>query len=302
MEEVSLSVVIASHNASGVIATCLQALQSQLADSPLEVIVADCSTDSTPEIIQRQFPSVRLLSFAGPLSLARLRGHGIAAAQGAIVAILDPFSVVASDWASQVLAAHARHRNRVIGGSVDLYGAESASYATWTTYLNEYALFMPPVVQGETWILPGSNVSYKRAALFDGDRARYPLFWKTFVNWEQEAGGSPLWLEPAMRVALNKPIGFPDFLRTRYLHGRCFAGMRVRDVSWPIRAARAGSAILVPPLQLWRWTAGFWPKRRHRGRFVATMPAQLLLLLVWSAGEAWGYLRGTGRTCERTYY
>jgi glycosyltransferase involved in cell wall biosynthesis len=302
MEAVSLSIVIASHNASGVIATCLQALEAQTADPPLEVIVADCSTDSTPELITRQFPTVRLLSFAGPLSLAMLRGHGIAAARGTVVAILDPFSVAASDWASQVLAAHARHPNRVIGGSVDLFRAESASYSTWTTYLNEYALFMPPVVQGETWILPGSNVSYKRSALFDGDRARYPLFWKTFVNWEQEAGGSPMWLEPAVRVALNKPVDFPDFARTRYLHGRCFAGMRVRDVSWPVKLARAGSAILLPLLQSWRWTAGFWPKRRYRGRFFATLPAQFLLFVLWSAGEACGYLRGTGRACERTYY
>ena len=299
---VPLSVVIASHNASAVIATCLQALEAQAAIPALEVIVADCSTDSTPEIIRRQFPSVRLLSFERPLSLAILRGYGIAEAQGAIIAILDPFSVAAGDWASHVLAAHARHPNRVIGGSVDLYRAESAPYTAWATYLNEYGLFMSPVVGGETWILPGSNVSYKRAALFDGDRVRYPAFWKTFVNWEQEAGGSPLRLEPAMRVELFKPIGFPDFLRTRYHHGRCFAGMRVRDASWPMRMARAGSTILVPPLQLWRWTAGFWPKRRHRGRFVATMPAQFLLFLVWSVGEAWGYLRGTGRACERTYY
>lgn len=302
MAEISLSVVIASHNASGVIATCLQALEAQAADFPLEVIVADCSTDATPTIIRGQFPSVRLLSFAGPLSVARLRGHGIAAAQGRVVAILDPFSVAASDWASQVLAAHARHQNRVIGGSVDLFRAESASYSTWATYLNEYALFMPPVIEGATWLLPGSNVSYKRSALFDADRARYPLFWKTFVNWEQEAEGSPLWLEPAVRVALNKPVGFQDFLRTRYVHGRCFAGMRVRGVSWPVKVARAVSAILLPLLLVWRWTAGFWPKRRHRGRFVATLPAQFLLFLVWSVGEAWGYLRGTGRACDRTYY
>lgn len=302
MEDVPLSVVIASHNASGVIAVCLQALETQAASPAIEVIVADCSTDSTPEIIRRQFPSVRLLSFEGPLSLATLRGHGIAAAQGGIIAILDPFSVAATDWAAQVLASHARHEYRVIGGSVDLYRAESASYATWATYLNEYGLFMSPIVARETWIVPGSNLSYKRAVLFDGNRARYPVFWKTFVNWEQEAGGSPLWLEPKVRVELYKPIAFPDFLRTRYHHGRCFAGMRVRDVSWLVKIGRAGSTILVPPLQLWRWTAGFWPKRRHRGRFVATLPAQFLLFLMWSVGEAWGYLRGTGRACERTYY
>jgi len=36
--------------------------------------------------------------------------------------------------------------------------------------------------------------------------------------------------------------------------------------------------------------------------FWQTLPAQFLLFCVWSAGEAWGYLRGAGRACERTYY
>jgi glycosyltransferase involved in cell wall biosynthesis len=302
MGDVPLSIVIGSHNAARVIAICLQALEPQRAHAVFEVIVADCSSDGTPDIIKRQFPSVLVLPVDGPASLAELRGRGIAAARGAIIAILDPFSVPAADWASQVLAAHARQQNRVIGGSVDLYRAESASYAAWATYLNEYGLFMPPVTSGETWILAGSNVSYKRAALFDGDRPRYPVFWKTSVNWEQEAGGSRLWLEPAVRVALYKPIPFQEFLHSRFHHGRCFAGMRILNASWWTRLARAGSTILLPPLQLWRWTAGFWPKRRHRGRFIASLPAQFLLFLVWSAGEACGYLRGTGRACERTIY
>ncbi len=302
MSEVPLSVVIASHNAAAVIAVCLDALKAQTGSIALEVIVADSSTDATPDIISRHFPSVRLLHSDEPLSLAVLRGRGIAAAHGGIIAILDPFSVAANDWAAQVVQAHTSHNNRVIGGPVDLYCAGAASYTTWATYLNEYGLFMSPVARGVTWILPGSNLSYKRSALFDGDRPRYPVFWKTFVNWEEEAQGSPLWLEPAVRIELHKPVGFRDFLRTRYAHGRCFAGMRTRDASMATRLVRASSTILVPALQLWRWTAGFWPKGRNRGWFVATLPAQYLLFVVWSLGEASGYLRGTGQACDRVHY
>jgi hypothetical protein len=274
---VPLSVVIASHNAAAVIGTCLHALHTQ-------------------------DPSVRLLQFDQPLSVAVLRGRGIAAANGGIIAILDPYSVPARDWALQVLQVHQSRQNRVIGGSVDLYQAAAASHTRWTTYLNEYGLFMPPVTRGATWILPGSNVSYKRAALYDGATPRYPIFWKTFVNWAEETSGSPLWLDPDVRIELNKPIGYWAFLRSRHDHGRCFAGMRTADQSLGTRLMRAGSTVLVPLLQVWRWTAGFWPKRRHRGRYVATLPAQLLLFVMWSIGEAWGYLRGTGRACERTYY
>ncbi len=302
MEGLPLSVVIGSRNASAVIGVCLQALKAQTAGVDFEVIVSDCSTDATPTIVRDRFPSVRLLHFEEALSLAALRGRGIAAAGGAVIAILDPFSVAAPDWAMQVIEAHARRPNPVIGGSVDLYRAASASHTDWTLYLHEYGLFMSPVEPGPTWILPGSNISYKRAALFDGESPRYPQFWKTFVNWEVERDDSPLWLEPSVRVELNKPIAFSDFLVTRFHHGRCFAGMRTRDASWWVRGLRAGSSVLLPPLQLWRWTRAFWRKRRHRARFVATMPAQFVLFLVWACGETCGYLRGTGRACERTFY
>jgi glycosyltransferase involved in cell wall biosynthesis len=302
LDRVTLSVVIASHNAAGVIATCLQALERQRDSVNFEVIVSDSSSDATPSIVERQFPFVRLLRSPAPLSVAALRGRGIAEARGDVIAILDPFSVAAGDWAGRVLETHEQIHHGVIGGAVDLYRPDAASYARWATYLNEYALFMSPVIRGATWILPGSNVSYKRAILFDGDRPRYPVFWKTFVNWQEEAGGAPLMLEPSMRVELNKPIPLGHFLKTRFVHGRCFAGMRVQHSSWPARIARAGSTLLLPPLQLWRWGTAFWRKGLHRGRFLATLPVQLALFVMWSAGEACGYLGGTGRACERTYY
>ena len=302
MGGVELSVVIAAHNAATVMASCLSALAAQSGTVALEVIVADSSTDATPEIVRARFPWVRLLHFDEPLTTPALRGRGIAAAQGAVIAILDPFSIAAPDWATQVVAVHERQPQLVVGGSVDLYQAASASLATWALYLNEYGLFMSPVVRGATWILPGSNLSYKRAALFDGLTPRYPVFWKTHTNWAIEGAGSALWLEPDVRVELYKPIPFVDFLRTRYHHGRCFAGMRVDGAPWATRVARGASTLLVPAVLMGRWTAGFWPKRRRRMRFVTTIPAQLALFSVWAWGEAWGYLRGTGRSCGQLFY
>ena len=302
MDQVALSVVIATHNAEPVIADCLSALERQTGSASFEVIVADSSTDSTPGIVRECFPWARLLHFDEPLTIPALRGRGVAAARGDVIAIVDPFSVTAPNWVSNILGAHARHPHNVIGGSVDLYGAETASYAAWSIYLNEYGLFMPPTVRGKTWILPGTNVSYKREALFDGASPRYPIFWKTYVNWAIEGSGSLQWLEPDIRIQTNKPVRFFDFLWTRYHHGRCFAGMRVRGGSLLTRVLRAASTVIVPFLLLWRWTAGFWPKARHRWWFAATLPAQVALFVVWAFGETCGYLAGTGRSCDRIYY
>jgi glycosyltransferase involved in cell wall biosynthesis len=299
---VALSVVIASHDAAAAIAICLRALAPQCREGHVEVIVADSSTDETPAIVTREFPWVRLLHVDAPLTVPVLRGRAIQMARGDVIAILDPYSVAADDWVTQVIEAHAARPHAVIGGTVGLYRADDCSLAAWTLYFNEYGLFMPPTRQGETWIVPGSNVTYKRHVLFDGPTPRYPVFWKTFTNWEVEQSRSPLWLEPGIRVDLFKPIPLSHYLGTRYFHGRCFAAMRVAKASAAVRVARAVTTPLVPFVLLSRWTRGFWPKGSRRGRYLMTMPVQLLLFSVWAWGEACGYLGGSGRTCERLFY
>jgi hypothetical protein len=296
-----LSIVIATHNASAVIAESLGALFTQAGIERVEVIVADSSTDETPSIVET-FPDVRLLHFEATLTVPELRARGIATACGSFIALLDPFSIVAPNWIGEVIAAHAAHPYLVIGGAVDLHDAATQTLFTWAAYLNEYGLFMPPLKGGATDIVPGCNVSYKRAALFDGDRPRFEVFWKTFVNWDIQAGGSPLWLAPEVLVRLSKPVRFTDFLVSRFDHGRCFAGMRPAGWSWPEKLLRASTAPVLPLILSWRWSRVCWAKRRNRRILLATLPLQILLFGMWAVGEGWGYLRGTGRSCRRLFY
>jgi glycosyltransferase involved in cell wall biosynthesis len=299
----SLTVVIASRNAPGPLAACLSALEPQACGrAALQVIVADSSTDGTAQLVGERYPWVRLLQFDEPLTVPELRGRAIAAADSSIIAVLDPYSVPAPDWAERVLAAHATHAYLVIGGAVDLHEPESRRYAAWALYFNEYGLFMPPVVEGETWIVAGSNVSYKRAALFDGLTPRYPVFWKTFANEDAEAAGSPLWLDPGIVVSLNKPIPTADYLRTRYHHGRCFASMRVAGRPAFERLGRFLTAPLLPLILVARWSRGILPKRRHRLRFIATLPLQVAFFSSWAWGELCGYALGAGHACRRLHY
>lgn len=301
--EPELTVVIAAHNAVGVIVDCLEALARQVDPPRTEVIVADSSLDGTAELLRGKFPEVRLLHFDAPLTIPELRGRAIAEARGSIIAVVDPYSIVAHDWARCTVAAHARLPHLVIGGSVDMHrAADRPGLLAWTLYFNEYGMFMPPITGGPASILPGSNVSYKRSHLFDGERPRHPVFWKTFVNVDAQAQGSALWLEPTIRVALHKPVPFGDYLRTRYLHGRCFAGMRVTGAGWQRRLLRAGSTPLVPLLLCARWTRAIWPKRRERLNYLCTLPLQIVLFSMWAIGELCGYLFGQGRACSKLYY
>lgn len=301
-ERPQVSVVIAAHNAAGVIGGCLEALLRQEGAGRLECIVVDCSADGTPALVTARFPGVRLVHLERPANLATMRGRGIALARGEIIAVIDPFSQVDECWLEELLAVHARRPNAVVGGAVDLARAERQGLLTWTIYINEYGMFMPPVNEGPATILPGSNISYKRAVLFDGDKPRYDAFWKTFVNWEIEGEDSQLWLAPAVGVRLDKPVAFGDFLRTRFDHGRCFAAMRTAGASRGQRAVRAMTAPLLPLVLLWRWGSCYWGKGRRRRQLVLTLPLQLLLFANWARGEFVGYVSGAGESCERLYY
>lgn len=297
----ALSVVIATHNASAVIAECLAALMAQRT-AVVEIIAADSSTDGTDRIVRERFPTVTLLHFDEALSLPRLRARGIQAARGEVVAILDPYSIADRGWSEAVIAEHRSRPNVVIGGTVDLDGPKTQGYRAWAQYINEYGMFMPPMPEGALELLAGSNVSYKRAALMDGVALEDDEFWKTFVNERVDAGGSALWLAPEVRIALKKPIPFDDFFRTRFDHGRCYAGMRVAGKSWRERWFRAATAPLLPFILLWRTGSRYWSKGRHRDKLVLTLPLQLLLFGNWALGELIGYLFGPGTCCKRLFY
>lgn len=302
LESCRLSVVIASYNAATTIAPCLRALETQSAPVIDEIIVADSSSDGTDQIVRQQFPYVTLLHFSEPLTLPQLRAKGIAVTRGEIIAIVDPYSIADRQWAQQLLRAHRARPNWVIGGTVELHEAERQGVLAWAQYINEYGMFMPPLAEGPIEILPGSNISYKRAALFTHGKFEQDEFWKTFVNWNAEAAGSALWLAPDVRVHLWKPIPFLDFWRTRYDHGRCFAGMRVAGASGAGRMLRAASTMLLPYLFIWRWGRRYWAKKRYRAKFVLTLPLQWLLFGNWALGEFVGYLRGVGKSCQKLFY
>jgi len=161
---------------------------------------------------------------------------------------------------------------------------------------------MPPMRAGAMDILPGSNLSYKRDVLMSNAKFQPDEFWKTFVNESAEAAGSTLWLAPSVEIALKKPIAFRDYFRTRFDHGRCYAGMRVAGRSRFERWLRAATAPLLPWLLLWRTGARYWSKRRHREKLLTTFPLQLLLFGNWSLGELIGYTRGPGQSCRRLFY
>ncbi len=88
-----LEVVIVSHGAEELLRRCLRSLQEHPASGAMRVTVVDSgSPDSTPDMVEREFPTVRLI---------RCANVGFSAANNV---------VLREDGAAAVLLAQPRHR------------------------------------------------------------------------------------------------------------------------------------------------------------------------------------------------
>jgi hypothetical protein len=300
---VPLSIVIGVCRDDGTLAQCLEALYAPALGAGAEIIVSGNPDDDAFARIRRRFGSVQFLRARAPGTIHQLRGLGIARCRGEIIAILDTYSIVDSGWVRAILEAHRERSNLAIGGVVELDEPASQSLAAWTMYIHEYANFIPPRRAGEADILAASNVSYKRAALFEATgQPKSTVFWKELVNREMKAAGNPLWLDPNIVVRLRKPIRLGDFLRTRFDNGRCFAGMRSADFAIAKRLVYAAGSSALPAVLLWRCYRAYSRSRRPLSRFLSTLPFQAALVTCWAAGEFQGYLCGPGGSCETLYY
>ncbi len=298
---ITASVVVAGNGDEAPWRRCLEALTAQIGPQA-EVIVAVGAAPLAAKLVERDFPQIRVISRTDRQPLQTLRAAALAEARGRVIALLDCFSIVEPAWLATMLAAHERMERPAIGGAVDLADADQAGLARWALYINEYGMFMPPFEEGETPLLPGCNLSYKRHALFDGDRPRNPEFWKTFVNEDLRDSSTGLWVEPAAVVRLDKPIAFTDYWLTRFDHGRCYGGMRGSGMPGWERLARAAATPVLPFILLARWARRYWSRGRRRSKLLLTLPLQLLLFGSWAVGEGAGYFFGSGGACRKLFY
>ncbi|MGH9931657.1 MAG: glycosyltransferase [Pyrinomonadaceae bacterium] len=293
-----LSVVIASDHAIREADRCLKALLQQTGNEKIELIVADSRSDDSLQEIMTKYPGVEFIRFPEKTPLPMLLGAGIARSRGGIVAVTDATCVADSNWIAATLKAH-QSSHPVIGGAVE--AAEGKNMVDWAAYFCEYGQFMRPLLEGPAEVLSGNNISFKRWTLTKGQEFVQNRFWKTYWCRRLQEEGIQLVSTPSMVIYDHKSYRLIPFLIRRFHHGRCFAGMRVSQVSAFRRAAYFASSPLLPLLFLARTISSIVSKRRHLKQFILSLPISILAIMVWSLGEFCGYLAGAGESCASVY-
>jgi glycosyltransferase involved in cell wall biosynthesis len=296
-KSIKLSVIVASIYSQLVLKKCLDSILANDCEN-VEIIVAHNSANEPLTDLIAEYADVCFIEFAEKATLPVLWAAGIARSSGEIVAVTDSSCVVTENWISAILAAH-QSDSPVVGGAVEM--SESKSLVDWAAYFCEYGQFMKPLKAGAAQVLPGNNISFKRWTLEKNKRFVENGFWKTYLCQQLQAEGIKLISAPSMLVYYKKSFELMPFLVRRFHHGRCFAGMRIEQVTVFKCALLAVGTIFLPAVFLVRMVAPVLQKRRFGREFFLSFPISILAILFWSVGESCGYLAGTGKSCEHIY-
>lgn len=283
------------------LAPLLRALDRQTAKDRLELVVV--APAPAHDEIERAAPGglagLRLVAEPRIGSLPPARLAGIRAASAPAVAFTETHAFPEPEWAEALIE---RHREDWVAVGPAVVNGNPDRSVSWANVLLDYGRFygFPGRSEPEpSDDLPGHNSSYKRAALLEfGDDLVPLLMLESALHAELRRRGGRLVLEPRARTRHVNVTHLPSVIRERWYSGRLYAG--ARSIGWSPRRRLAYAAawplIVVVRLPRALRLAERLGGRRLRARLAAPF---LLGLVVQSAAEAVGYLRGGGDAARR---
>ena len=272
----------------------IEALDLTVSGQSCEIVIADRLQDDVTTRIRRDYRHVKVIDCPPDVTLTEMRTLAFEASSASIVAVTEDHCVPAPGWAAILKKAFDEGGQDLVAVGGSVVNGVTDTGLDWATYLCEYSFFSPPVAQGESDILPGMNVAYRRTALQAVPRVLLISgFWETTVH--------PLLLRNGGRfLSLNELVMFHKkrfswglFASQRFIYSRYFAGLRFGDAALPKRAAASLASLALPPLLLMRAVKAARAKGLGREMLRAS-PYLLTLYCVWAAGESVGALKGPG--------
>jgi glycosyltransferase involved in cell wall biosynthesis len=214
-----VSVIIPSYNSEKTIRLCLEAILKQRTKEAFEVFVVDSSKDSTPEIIQYEFPTVRLIHLSKKTDPGTARNLGVNEAKGDLIAFIDSDCIADPDWLSKMEEAH-RDRIAAVGGSIK--NGNPQSPISQAGYLSEFREFLPGVPRQFVKHIPTCNISYRKSILVEngGFRGEFYPQEDLLFNWRLTQNNEKILFDPSIQVAHVHRTSLWDYLKHQYKIGR----------------------------------------------------------------------------------
>jgi hypothetical protein len=274
-------------------------LSAQTIRERIEVIVVDVAPETYPPIVMDQHPAT-YLRHPGLRSWSKAKAIGSRQAQADLVAFLEDHCRPNPDWAEHVLSAFSGPWTAVgygfTNGSADNYLSRSSLIA-------DYGLWAHPAPAGESKLLPGNNVAYRKAFLDSlGDQLEQVLGVDYNLHEIILARGERMFLEPRAIAAHQCYADASMLLAANFIYARVLGATRARNRKWmwPMRLfAGLVAPILVPPLRLFRLFASLRGRGGLTRQVLAALPIVVVTYVACALGEATGYLFGIGNAQEQ---
>ncbi len=288
-----LAVVIATRDGFGTIRRTVEHLRAQTVRREMELLIVAPNRELLgldPQAVDG-FARCQVVEVGTIDQIGAANAAGIRSASAPVVVLAEDHCFPEPDWAGQLIEAHQQDW-AAVGPAIR--NANPATTVSWADLFIGYGPWLEPVPSGEADFLPGHNSSYKRHLLLPyGDRLATLLAAETVLHWDLRAKGFRLFLEPRARVAHTNFSRWSSWIPVQYLCGRSFAGTRAVDMSALRRAVYAVGSPAIPLVRLARLARGIKASGLRR-RFLKTLPATAVGLIVDGIGQFVGYLAGPG--------
>ncbi len=300
-DENALGVVVVSLIGGDALRHCL----SRITEMDVPCVVMPGGQDDVADL-KRRFPSARFAGISGqPVPVRRLLG--VQMMETPIVAIVEDSSVPGTGWESAVLDCFRDAGTAAAGGPVCLAGSLAGPYLALGC--GEYGRFHParysllgtgpvrnngilPVTR-----LPGNNLAYRRDILLQLVKDDPQGLIEGSVNDRLREMDFSIVIHPAMSVSYAHEDRHGAQLKTRFQHGRLFAGNRVENTPLPERITWALKSAVLPLLLTARGISSM-RFAVSKSRWPLVIMWIFLMESAWSMGELTGYLRGRGSSLE----
>ena len=272
----------------------IEALDAAVSGEACEIVIADRLQDKLTDRIRRDYPHVKLIDCPSDMALPEMRTLAFEASSAPIVAVTEDHCVPTLAWAKTITAAFEESGPELVAVGGSVVNGVTETGLDWATYLCEYSFFSPPVVQGDSAILPGMNVAYRRSALEKLPRQLLTSgFWETTVHPVLLQNGGRFRSLNELVMLHKKRFSWRLFASQRFIYSRYFGGLRFGNSALPIRIAASLATLALPPLLLMRAITA--TRKKGLGReMLRASPYLVPLYFIWAVGESVGVLRGTG--------
>ncbi len=242
--EPTLTVIVPCYHSERTIRQCLNSIISQQTSVEFDVIVVDSSSDQTGQIVEHEFPSVRLIKLKERAFAGVARNLGIRTTRAPYCLMIDSDCVAEPDLIERAMARHREDNYAAVGGS--LANGTPQSISGTIGYLIEFKEFMPSAPMRLVQSVPTANVTYRRETL-----ERYGCFdevmWLAediLLHWKMFQAGERILFDPSIRVQHLNKTGWREVFYYQIDLGRFSAIARKRG------GLAGGILLKYPPLIL----------------------------------------------------